>query len=235
MLKLRKADERGYNKIDWLESYHSFSFGGYYDPANMGHGVLRVINDDIIEPDTGFGEHGHRDMEILTYVIEGALSHRDSLGNVASIQAGEVQRMSAGRGIRHSEFNGSKTDKVRLLQIWFLTGEDGIPPSYEQKMFSREDKLNKLCLLVSREGGDKAMKINQDVTIYASILDKDKEVEYKFTDADHFGWIQVALGEIEVNGVKLKNGDGLAIEKEASIKIRSKENGSEFVLFEYIK
>lgn len=235
MLKLRKADERGYNKIDWLESYHSFSFGGYYDPANMGHGVLRVINDDIIEPDTGFGEHGHRDMEIVTYVIEGALSHKDSLGNVAAINAGEVQRMSAGRGIRHSEFNASKDSKVRLLQIWFLTEKEGIPPSYEQKMFSREDKLNKLCLLVSRGGGGKAMKINQDVAIYASILDKGKEVEHSFKDADHFGWIQVALGEIEVNGVKLKNGDGLAIENEASIKIRSNENGSEFVLFEYVK
>ncbi len=233
MLKIRKAEERGYNKIDWLESYHSFSFGNYYDPKHMGHGVLRIINDDIIDPDTGFGEHGHRDMEIVTYVIEGALSHRDSLGNVAEIRAGEVQRMSAGKGISHSEFNASKDSKVRLLQIWFLTEKDGIAPSYEQKMFSREDKLNRLLLLVSKTGSVNSMKINQDVNIYASILDEGAEVEYKFSDARRLGWIQVALGEIEITSIKLKNGDGIAIEKESYIKIRSNKPGSEFVLFDY--
>ncbi len=258
MLKLRKAENRGETRTGWLTSYHSFSFGEYYDPANMGHGILRVINDDIIEADTGFGEHGHRNMEIVTYVIEGEIAHGDSLGNSYTLKAGEVQRMSAGRAIRHSEFNPSKTDRMRLLQIWLLPEKENIPPSYEQKVFSKENKLNKLCPIVSKEGKENSLKINQNVNIYASILDKGREVEYVFNschtgesqypkkldsgltqcvrqndkNSERLGWIQVALGEIEVNGVKLKNGDGLAIDGETSIKIKSNDIGSEFLLFD---
>lgn len=229
MMHIRKAEERGRNKIDWLESYHSFSFGHYYDPKYTGFGNLVVINDDIIAPSGGFAEHGHRDMEIVTYVIEGELAHKDSLGNVETIKSGEVQRMSAGTGIRHSEFNASDKNPVRLLQIWFLPAHEGDKPSYEQKYFSTSDKKNNLKLVVSPDGKDGSVSIHQDIEIYASILDENKTVSLPVSG--RYAWLQVANGNLEVSGKKLKNGDGLAIEDEDKIEIKSLSKESEFIIF----
>ncbi len=229
MMYLRKSEERGHNHIDWLESYHSFSFGHYYDPEHVGFGNLVVINDDIIAPAGGFGEHGHKDMEIVTYVIDGELAHKDSIGNVATIRSGEVQRMSAGSGIRHSEFNASKTNACRLLQIWFLPKNNNDKPSYEQKYFSAEDKMNRLKLVVSSGGRDGSLDIHQDIEIYASVLEKDKTVSYELNN--RYIWLQVATGEVEVNGQKLKQGDGLAVEDEKTVTIKALSGKSEFVIF----
>ncbi len=229
MLKIRKSAERGLNKIDWLTSYHSFSFGHYYDPAHTGFHNLLVINDDYIKGGGGFAEHGHRDMEIVTYIISGELAHKDSLGNVATIKAGEVQRMSAGTGIRHSEFNYSKTEECRLLQVWFLPEEEGRTPGYEQKQFSQNDKLNKLKLVVSRNGLEGRLKIGQDVDIYASILEKGNTLNFD-TDKRKV-WLQVARGDVEVNGNKLIEGDGAYSADEKKLNIKALSSESEFVIF----
>jgi quercetin 2,3-dioxygenase len=229
MMHVRKANERGGTNIDWLESYHSFSFGHYYDPKYTGFGNLVVINDDIIKGGGGFGEHGHSNMEIVTYVIDGELAHRDSIGNVATIKSGEVQRMSAGTGIRHSEFNASKTNPVRLLQVWFTPANEGDKPSYEQKYFSRDDKRNKLKLVVSSKGKDGAVDIHQDIDILASVLEEGKALNYNL--GKRYAWLQVADGTIEVNGKKLENGDGLAVEDEKELSIKGIGKESEFVIF----
>jgi redox-sensitive bicupin YhaK (pirin superfamily) len=229
MMRVRKAEERGLTNIDWLKSYHSFSFGHYYNPAYTGFGNLVVINDDHIKGGGGFAEHGHRDMEIVTYVISGELAHKDSLGNVATIKAGEVQRMSAGTGIRHSEFNYSKTQDCRLLQIWFLPEKENEPAGYEQKEFSQKDKKNNLKLVVNREGINGALKIGQDIDIYASILEKEKNLSLENNGRDI--WLQLARGEIEVNGNKLKEGDGIAMQDELKTEIKGLSAESEFVIF----
>lgn len=229
MMNVRKAEERGRTNIGWLDGKHSFSFGEYYDPQHMGFGFLRVINDDIVAPGGGFAEHGHKDMEIVTYVIDGELAHKDSMGNVATIKAGEVQRMSAGRAVRHSEFNASDKERVRLLQIWFLPRYKGDKPGYEQKFFSQDDKRNNLKLLVSDGAREGSLDIHQDVEIYASILDAGKNVNYK--TGGRKVWLQVARGDVEVNGNNLREGDGIAIENETDITITGASAESEFVIF----
>jgi len=229
MIKIRKSEDRGKGSFDWLTTYHSFSFADYYNPDHMGFQSLRVINDDIIAPGGGFDTHGHRDMEIVTYVIEGTLAHKDSIGNIATIKTGEVQRMTAGKGIRHSEFNHSDKQQVRLLQIWILPEKNGLEPGYEQKNFSQKEKQGKLKLIVSPEGRDGSLKIHQNAEIYASVLEKDDKISYVIPENSHV-WIQIASGCIEVNGNLLENGDGAAISDEKDLKISSKED-SEFLLF----
>jgi len=229
MLKLRKAEERGETRTDWLHGKHSFSFGHYYNEEHTGFGDLVVINDDIIAPAGGFAEHGHKDMEIVTYVIEGELAHKDSMGNVATIKAGEVQRMSAGRAVRHSEFNASDKDRVRLLQIWFLPKYKGDKPSYEQKYFSADDKRNKLKLMVSEGKKDGSIDIGQDIDIYAGIFDKDIEIIHDTKGRNI--WLQVARGDMIVNGTALKEGDGLAVTDEKELQIKAINGESEFLIF----
>lgn len=211
MITIRKSEERGHTKIDWLDSRHTFSFGEYYDPAHMAFHTLRVINDDRIAPGAGFGAHPHRDMEILTYVLEGVLEHKDNLGNGSLMQPGEIQRMSAGTGIVHSEFNHSKTDAVHLLQIWIMPERKGIAPGYEQRAFPPEQKENKFCLLASREGQDGSVKIQQNLRLSAALLDENKNLDY-VTRPDHPVWLQVARGSIKLNEKNLNAGDAAAVE-----------------------
>lgn len=232
MIQVRRSSERGHADHGWLNTFHTFSFADYYDPTFMGFRALRVINEDWVKPGMGFGTHGHRDMEIITYVLEGELAHKDSMGNGSSIKPGEVQRMSAGTGVRHSEFNHSKKDWVHLLQIWLLPESDGIKPSYEQKTFPDAEKQGKLRLIASPEARDGSVKIHQDANVYASLLSKDDKVEHKF-EPGRYGWLQVIRGEIKLNGESLKAGDGAAIEKEQAIQIAA-ANGdqSEILLFD---
>lgn len=228
MLYLRKSEERGGNVIDWLNAKHSFSFGHYYDPDFTGFGHMVVLNEDVVAPSGGFAPHGHKNMEIFTYVISGALSHKDSMGNEESIRAGEVQRMSAGTGVRHSEYNASSTEACHLFQIWFVPQNEGDTPSYEQKVFSRDEKKNQLKLLVSPSARESSLEIHQDVEIYASILTQGKELGH--TTNGRKLWIQLASGALNVNGIKMQAGDGLAIEDIDYLKIISEAGESEFVL-----
>jgi redox-sensitive bicupin YhaK (pirin superfamily) len=210
MITLRKADERGHAEHGWLDSHHSFSFGDYYDENHMGFGSLRVINDDRVQPGKGFGTHPHKDMEIISYVLEGALEHKDSLGTGSVIRPGDVQRMSAGTGVLHSEFNHSSTEPVHFLQIWIVPAEKGIKPSYEQVTFSREDKLGRLCLIASPDSRDYSVKIHQDAKVYATILERDMEVAVHVEEGRHV-WIQVARGGARIGNTDLTEGDGIAI------------------------
>jgi redox-sensitive bicupin YhaK (pirin superfamily) len=232
MIQVRRSGERGHFDHGWLNTFHTFSFGDYYDPAKMGFRALRVINEDWVKPGMGFGMHGHRDMEIITYVLDGELAHKDSMGNGSSIQPGEVQRMSAGTGVRHSEFNHSKKDWVHLLQIWLLPEQEGIKPSYEQKTFSDADKRGKFRLIASPDARDGSVKIHQDANVYASVLDAGDTAQHSF-GAGRYGWLQVARGGVTLNGETLKAGDGAAITKEESIQIAT-ANGekSEVILFD---
>jgi redox-sensitive bicupin YhaK (pirin superfamily) len=225
----RKAEDRGLTKTSWLEGRHSFSFGRYYDSRHLGFGNLVVINDDIVQPNSGFSEHGHDNMEIVTYIIEGKLSHADSLGNKYSISAGEAQRMSAGTGIRHSEMNLSENQQVRLLQIWFLPKNENTKPSYEQKFFDKNSKNNKLKLIVSENGEQESLKIGQDVNIFASVLDKDFILTHDFLNRDVY--FQIAKGKLEIDGEILKDGDGLGIKNASNLAIKSLETDSEFLVF----
>lgn len=210
MINIRKSDQRGKTKIDWLNSWHSFSFGNYYDPGNMGFGTLRVINEDIVNPGTGFGTHPHRDMEIITYILEGALQHKDSLGTGSVIVPGDVQRMSAGTGITHSEFNPQPDKPVHLLQIWIFPEKDGLQPSYEQKNFTEKREPGKLTLLASKNGEDGSVTIHQDASLY--VLDLEKSVGYRYViQRRRMVWLQVVRGEAKVNGQELKQGDGAAV------------------------
>jgi redox-sensitive bicupin YhaK (pirin superfamily) len=193
MITIRKADERGHFDLGWLNTYHTFSFGEYYDPEFMGFRSLRVINEDWVAPRTGFPRHGHRDMEIITYVLEGALQHNDSIGNGSVILPGEVQRMTAGSGVTHSEANSSASDPVHLLQIWILPGEKGLKPGYEQKAFSAEEKINQLRLVASPDGRDGSVTIHQDASIYAGLLEPSQEIVHQFLPGRH-AWIQIAKG-----------------------------------------
>lgn len=232
MIKIRKAADRGSTKNDWLSSKHSFSFAEYYDRQNMSFGPLRVINDDVIASSNGFGLHPHDNMEILTVVISGELLHKDSMGNSSLIKSNQIQKMSAGTGISHSEHNPSDTIPVHLLQIWIIPAIRNIEPYYEEKTFEREDMLNKLCLIGSNNGGDNVFLIYQDVKLFRSILEKGKSVVYQPANLRKI-WIQVATGSIKVNDTLLETGDGMGLENEEDIlTILGVSNESEFLLFD---
>jgi quercetin 2,3-dioxygenase len=234
MIKLRKSSERGAADHGWLHAKHSFSFADYYDPMHMGFCSLRVINEDRVEPSMGFSTHGHKDMEIITYVISGALEHKDSMGNGSVIRPGDVQYMSAGNGVKHSEFNHSKNEEVHLLQIWILPDKKNYEPRYDQKSFSIESRKNQLKLVAT--GNEKklneAIHIRQDANIHASLLAAGQKLEYKFGQG-RSGWIQLVRGELNVNGVSMHDGDGLIIEVENIIKIESLRD-AEFLFFDLV-
>jgi len=213
MITLRPAAERGHVDHGWLDTFHTFSFASYRDPAHMGFRSLRVINEDRVAPGQGFGTHPHADMEILTYIVEGALEHKDSLGNGSVIRPGDVQRMSAGTGVTHSEFNGSAAAPVHLLQIWILPERRGIEPSYEEKHFAREERQGVLRLLASSDGRDGSVTIHQDVGIHGSVLESGQEVAHDLQPGRH-AWLQVIAGRISVNGVAMGPGDGAAASDE---------------------
>ncbi len=226
-----KADERGVANFGWLNSRHSFSFGEYYNPKLMGYRTLRVINDDYIAGGGGFPMHPHRDMEIITWVLEGALEHKDSLGNGSIIRPNELQRMTAGTGIRHSEFNHSKTDTARLLQIWILPEAKNLTPGYDQKAFDPQARVGKLHLIASHDGDNGSISLKQDVKLYASTVRAEDKIEFPVSE-NRGVWIQVATGSIKVNGDLLNQGDAIAIEGEPSIVIEGQENGGEILLFD---
>jgi len=228
MILLRRSDERGYFNHGWLQTYHSFSFGEYYDPQQMGFGVLRVINQDAIAEGRGFPMHGHRDMEIITYVTEGSLSHRDTLGNSATISPGEVQRMSAGTGIRHSEVNALGDLATKLYQIWILPEKEDIPPSYDQKNFSEKLSQSGLHLVASRLGREGSITLNQDVDLYVGRWTSSHEQDLPLSP-DRRGWLQVIKGEVVLSGESLKAGDGAGIEKETNVGLQV--SGDTEVLF----
>ncbi|MES1022951.1 pirin family protein [Gloeocapsa sp. BRSZ] len=230
MITLRPASDRGHANHGWLDTYHTFSFANYYDPDHMGFRALRVINEDRVHPGRGFGAHGHRDMEIITYVLEGALEHKDSLGNGAIITPGEVQRMSAGTGIVHSEFNPSKTDSVHLLQIWIVPNQQGLEPSYEQRMFPLAERQSQLRLIASSDARDGAVKIHQDVDLYSSVLQAGDRLSYQL-QPNRYGWLQVARGAVNLNGHGLQAGDGVAINEAELLKINT-DSGAEILLFD---
>ncbi len=227
---LRPAAERGHANLGWLDSHHSFSFANYYDPRHMGFRKLRVINDDTVSPDGGFDTHGHRDMEIISYVVRGALAHRDTTGGDGVLKRGDVQAMSAGTGVRHSEFNGSGEEDVRFLQIWVLPERNGLPAAYRQANFPDEAKRNRLRLIVAPGGPDGALHINQDVRVYASLLEAGASVSHELA-AGRGAWVQVVDGDIDVDGKPLTAGDGLAIEDVDRINIAARSE-AEFLLFD---
>ena len=228
MIRTRKAVDRGHADHGWLRSHHSFSFADYYDPEFMGFRSLRVINEDRVKPGVGFGTHGHRDMEIISYVLDGALEHKDSMGNGSVIRPGDVQRMSAGTGVMHSEKNPSETDPVHFLQIWIMPEKGGIRPSYEQKRFEDDARQGKLTLVASRDGRDGSVMLHQDVRLYSTILRDNEAVTHEF-GPDRYGWVQVARGTAEVNGQKLEAGDGASIAGERAITLRG---SGEVLLFD---
>jgi quercetin 2,3-dioxygenase len=230
MINIRRENERGHNNFGWLDTKYTFSFNDYYDEKFMGFRALRVINEDFIEPQKGFPKHGHRDMEIITYVISGDLSHADSMGNGTTIRPHEIQRMSAGTGILHSEAS-SETDKTHLLQIWILPETQNLTPSYEQKLISADEKRGKLKLIASRNADEDSITVHQDVSLYASILQNDDEVLHEIADG-RFAWIQVVKGSLQVNGELLKTSDGAAISNEKLLKIKALDNETEFLLFD---
>ena len=231
MITVRPAAERGHANHGWLDTYFTFSFSNYFDPKHMGFRDLRVINEDRISGGKGFGMHPHRDMEILTYMIEGELSHRDSMGRGATIKQGDVQRMSAGTGLMHSETNQSKAP-VHLLQIWILPEAEGLKPSYEDRTFSADEKRNRLRLIASRDGRDTSTTIHQDAGVYASLLDSGKKLELELGTGRH-AWVQLVRGELDVNGAKLAKGDGAAISGESKLLLTTSSLGeAEFLLFD---
>jgi quercetin 2,3-dioxygenase len=216
MIMLRPSGQRGHANHGWLDSYHSFSFADYHDAENMGYGPLRVINEDRVQPGMGFGTHGHRDMEIISYVLEGQLSHQDNMGNGSIITPGDVQRMSAGRGVLHSEFNPSKTDGVHFLQIWIEPSARAIPASYEQNRVDADAKRGKLALIAGPEGSGAAVTIHQDARVYATLLDGGESVTHAIAPGRR-AYVHVARGSVAVNGVALAAGDAAKIEAEARI------------------
>jgi quercetin 2,3-dioxygenase len=230
MITIRPSTERGGGNHGWLDTKHTFSFSDYWDPKWMGFRSLRVINEDHVAPNTGFPPHPHRDMEIITYVLAGKLEHKDSLGTGSVILPGDGQRMTAGSGIRHSEFNPSTTEPVHLLQIWIQPEKAALPPSYEQKSFPEAEKQGKLRLIASRDASDGSVKINQDAKLYVALLKPGEEVSHVLGGGRH-AWLQVARGAVELNGKKLGQGDGAAIGDEVSLAIRGTEN-AEVLLFD---
>ncbi|MBI3557997.1 MAG: pirin family protein [Deltaproteobacteria bacterium] len=230
MITIRKSGDRGHANHGWLNSHHTFSFAGYQDPEFSGFSRLLVINEDRVAPGQGFGTHGHRDMEIVSYVLEGELEHKDSLGTGSVLKYGDVQRMSAGMGVRHSEFNPSKKNPVHFLQIWIVPQKEGIKPAYEEKHFTTAEKKNRLKLIVSPDGREGSLLINQDAAIYASILEQDKAVEQAIKPG-RSGWLQVIRGTVELNGVALDAGDGASITDEKMLQLKARP-AAEFLLFD---
>jgi redox-sensitive bicupin YhaK (pirin superfamily) len=230
MIALRRSQDRGHANHGWLDTYHTFSFADYYDPSHMGFSVLRVINEDRVAPGMGFGTHPHRDMEIVTFVLEGALEHRDSMGNGSVIRPGDVQRMTAGTGVTHSEFNASKTDPVHFLQIWILPDRLGLPPSYEQKSFPAETRQSRLKVIASPDGRDGSVVIHQNATVYAAILGEDDTLEYPFAPGRR-GYLQVAAGDVVVDGHLLRAGDGARISQAERVSLATPGHG-EILLFD---
>ena len=232
-LTLRKANERGHADFGWLNSRHTFSFGQYHDPAHMGFGPLRVINDDKVAGGEGFPAHPHANMEIVTYVLDGGLEHKDSLGTGSVIRPGDVQRMSAGTGIRHSEFNASETEPVHFLQIWIMPERAGVAPGYEQKSFSVADKKGRLRLAGSRTGRDGSVTIRQDVDLYAGVFASGDKVTHDIVDG-RIAWVQVARGSVRVNGLDLAEGDGLAIEDVRALELEGIDD-AELLVFDMVR
>jgi redox-sensitive bicupin YhaK (pirin superfamily) len=230
MITIRKAEERGHFDFGWLNTYHTFSFGDYHDPKHTHFRTLRVINEDLVQPGHGFPTHGHRDMEIITYILQGALQHRDSMGTGSIIRRGDAQRMSAGTGVTHSEANPSPDTPVHLLQIWIFPREQGLQPEYEEKKFSDDEKRNQLRLIVSPDGEDGAVRIHQDAQIYASLLEESQSVVHTLADG-RSAWLQVAAGSVTLNDVELKQGDGAGVSKEANLRITAQES-AEVLLFD---
>jgi redox-sensitive bicupin YhaK (pirin superfamily) len=230
MLQVRKSESRGKANHGWLNSQHSFSFGHYHDPEHVGFGPLLVINEDKVEGGQGFGTHGHRDMEIISYVLSGALEHKDSMGTGSVLHYGDVQRMSAGTGVRHSEFNGSRSEQVHFLQIWIQPSEAGIPPSYEEKHFTPESKLGQLRLIASNDGRQGSVLVHQDAAIYASIMTSGDSLKHELA-AGRIAYVHVIRGEVTVNGTALKGGDALKITAETLVTL-DQAKASEILLFD---
>jgi redox-sensitive bicupin YhaK (pirin superfamily) len=230
MITLRRSQERGYADHGWLKSFHSFSFADYYDPAHMGFGPLRVINEDRVAPGSGFGTHGHRDMEIISYVLDGELAHRDSMGNGSVIRPGDVQRMSAGSGVRHSEYNHAADRTTHFLQIWIEPNVVGIAPSYEEKRFEDADKQGRLRLIASPDGADGSVRIQQDARLYVSRLAAGQSVPAHL-DAGRLGYLHLIRGTATVNGEKLEGGDAAKIRAESTVKI-SADSDAELLFFD---
>lgn len=230
MIRVRRSQDRGHFNHGWLDTYHTFSFADYVDPEHMGFRTLRVINEDRVAGGGGFPMHPHRDMEIITYIISGELQHRDSMGTSSVIRPGEVQRMSAGKGVVHSEFNPSPTVPVHLLQIWILTAARGIAPSYEQKAYPEDERHNRLRLIASPDGAEGSVRIHQDARVYSSLLDAGSATRHEFSTGRH-GWVQVVKGDLDVNGQRLSAGDGAALSEEAALSIEAIAP-AEFLVFD---
>lgn len=230
MIRIRPSDERGRANFGWLQSAHSFSFGDYFDPAHMGFRSLRVINEDVVQPGRGFQTHGHRDMEIISYVLQGALEHKDSMGTGSVIRPGELQRMSAGTGVQHSEFNPSRTDPTRFLQIWILPERKGMAPGYEQRYFEPAERQGTLRLVASRDGRDGSLTVHQDASIYAGLLAAGDRVEHALAPERH-AWLQVARGRVRLGAHVLSVGDGAAVSEERALAITA-EADAEILLFD---
>ncbi|MDJ0597932.1 MAG: pirin family protein [Crocosphaera sp.] len=231
MITVRKDQARGQSNLGWLNSKHTFSFGYYYDQNYRGFGNLRVINEDQVQAGQGFGTHGHKDMEIISYVLKGALEHKDSLGNGSVIYPGDIQRMSAGTGIAHSEFNASKTDPVHFLQIWIIPNQKGLKPSYEQKHFSLSEKQGKFRLVASSDGRYDSVKIHQDADLYVTVLNEGDRINHS-TSENRLLWVQIVKGLTEINGHTLQAGDGAAITRETDIEFTATTDDSEILLFD---
>lgn len=230
MITLRPGHERGHADYGWLDTRHAFSFARYYDPRHMGFSALRVINEDRVQPGRGFGEHSHQDMEILTYVIEGTLAHADSTGNRSVIGPGDVQRMTAGTGVTHSEFNPSKTEPVHFLQIWILPAKRGLPPEYEQRHFRAEDKRGRLSLIAAGDGRDGGLTVHQDAAVFAALLEPGERAEHHLAAGRH-AWLQLVKGSVLLNGTRLEAGDGAAVSDEARLEIVPQQ-APELLLFD---
>jgi len=231
MITRKLSAERGYAHHGWLVSHHSFSFADYYDPRHMRFRTLRLINEDHVAPGQGFPTHPHKDMEILTYVVKGALEHRDSLGNGSVIRPGDVQYMSAGTGVTHSEFNPSSDEATHLLQIWIVPNEKDAEPRYGQRNFDERSKRDRLCLVASPDGVEDSLRIRQDARLYASVLSEGRTLEHPIAPG-RYAWLQLVHGELEANGQPLKEGDAVALEEESALKLRALSGDAEFLLFD---
>jgi redox-sensitive bicupin YhaK (pirin superfamily) len=230
MITIRKSEERGHFELGWLDTYHTFSFDQYYEPAHMHFRSLRVINEDRVVPGQGFPTHSHRDMEIITYILSGALEHRDSMGNGSVIRPGDVQRMTAGTGVSHSEFNPSESEAVHLLQIWILPKAHGLPPGYEEKHFAEEERRGRLRLIASEDGREGSVAINQDARVYATLLETGQTITHTL-QPNRYAWIQLARGTLRLNGLELKQGDGAAVSRESELTIEAHDQ-AELLLFD---
>jgi redox-sensitive bicupin YhaK (pirin superfamily) len=230
MITIRKSEDRGHFDFGWLDTFHTFAFDQYYDPAHMHFRSLRVLNEDRVQPAHGFPTHSHRDMEIITYILSGSLEHRDSMGNGSVIRPGDVQRMSAGTGVSHSEFNPSETEAVHLLQIWILPQKDALPPSYEEKHFSEDERRGRLQLIAANDGRDGSVTIHQDTQLFAALLEAGQAVVHAL-EPHRYAWLQVARGTISLNEFELKQGDGAAVRHESELIIKAHDQ-AEILLFD---